>query len=71
MFNYIKAYIKADTQALRDEASKAARKWLVQNGYANGGHWTDSYKIQFRAYTRSYINARLHAVALAAKVEKG
>lgn len=71
MFTYIKGYLSADTKGLRAEASKSARAWLIANGYANGRHWTDSYRAEFAAYTRSFINERLRQAGTSAVKAKG
>lgn len=71
MFAYIKGYLAADTKALRDEASQAARAWLVYKGYGKGGHWTDAYRAQFTGFTRAYMNERRHAAGLDRMKAKG
>lgn len=59
---YIYAYLKNDSTQLRDEASKAARTWLVSQGRGTP-HYTDAYRKEFSSFTRAYVNSYLHVQA--------
>jgi hypothetical protein len=62
IFYYLYAYLKNDSKQLRDEASKAAREWIVGQGRGTP-HYTDSYRKEFTSFSRAYINSYLHIEA--------
>lgn len=62
LVRYLSAYFGHDTRALREEAARAARDWMVSRGQGSP-HFTDAYQNQVSAYARAYADARLHALA--------
>lgn len=62
LLRYLYAYFKNDTPALRDEASAAAREWLVAQGWTNG-HYADAYQQEYKQFVKAYINSALHVQA--------
>jgi hypothetical protein len=62
IFYYLYAYLKNDSKQLRDEASKAARDWMISQGRSTP-HYADSYREEFTSFSRAYTNSYLHIEA--------
>jgi len=60
--NYLKAYFAADTQTLREEASREARAWMISQGKGSP-HYTFNYQTEYSAYARAYINSKMRLAA--------
>jgi hypothetical protein len=62
IFTYVSVSFAADTPALREEASNAARDWMTAQGQGSY-RWTDSYINQSQAFARAYVRTRCALLA--------